>query len=151
MGEKYRKGPHTIYDIQYPIVWVTKYRYHVLRGDVAYRAREIIRQTCEARNVMILSGHVSKDHVHIHVSCPPELSPSKLVQYVKGRSSRLIQQEFPHLRKRYWGRHLWARGYFCATIGKVTEKMIAAYIAQQEKARPKDVFTVHDDKTASAD
>ena len=151
MSKGYRKGPHTIYDIQYHIVWVTKYRYHVLKGDVSLRARDIIRQTCEARNATILNGHVSKDHVHIHVSCPPELSPSKLVQYVKGRSSRLIQQEFSHLRKRYWGKHLWARGYFCATIGKVTEKMIAAYIDQQEKARPKDVFTVADEQPASAE
>ena len=151
MSEEYKKGPHTVYDLQYHFVWVTKYRYHVLKGDVALRARDLIRQTCEARNITILSGHVSKDHVHIHASCPPELSPSKIAQYVKGRSSRLIQQEFPHLRKRYWGRHLWARGYFCVTVGKVTEKMIRAYIEQQEKARPKEVFTVSDDKSASAE
>jgi len=142
MSKEYRKGPHTIYDIQYHFVWVTKYRYHILKGDVALRVRDLIRQICEARNITILNGHVSHDHVHLHVSCPPEISPSKIVQYVKGRSSRLIQQEFPHLRKRYWGRHLWARGYFCATVGNVTEKMIAAYIASQEKASPKEAFTV---------
>ena len=145
MSEEYKKGPHTVYDIQYHLVWVSKYRYHVLKGEVAFRARELIRQTCEARNITILSGHVSKDHVHLHISSPPELAPSKIAQYVKGRSSRLIQQEFPHLRKRYWGKHLWARGYFCATIGKVTEKMIAAYIEQQEKSPPKDVFKVSDE------
>jgi putative transposase len=145
MSKEYRKGPHTIYDIQYHFVWVTKYRYHVLKEEVALRTREIIRQTCEARNITILNGYVSKDHIHLHVSCPPELAPSKIVQYVKGRSSRLIQQEFPHLRKRYWGRHLWARGYFCATVGNVTEKMIAAYIANQEKASPKEAFTIADD------
>ena len=150
MSEGYGKGAHTIYDIQYHFVWVTKYRYHILKGDIAERARELIRQTCESRNVTILGGHVSKDHIHLHVSCPPELAPSKVVQYVKGRSSRLIQQEFPHLRKRYWGKHFWARGYFCATVGKVTEKMIAAYIEQQEKALPKDVFKVCDDGSASA-
>jgi len=70
---------------------------------------------------------------------------------VKGRSSRLIRQEFPHLRKRYWGKHLWARGYFCASGGKVTEKMIAAYIEQQEKALPKDVFKVSEEGSASAE
>jgi putative transposase len=145
MSEEYKKGPHTVYDIQYHLVWVTKYRYHVLKGDIAMRAREIIHQTCEARNITILSGHVSKDHIHLHVSTPPELSPSKIAQYVKGRSSRLIQQEFSHLRKRYWGKHLWARGYFCASDGKLTEKMIAAYIEQQEKALPKDVFKVSDE------
>ena len=145
MSEKYRKGPHTVYDIQYHFVWVTKYRYHILKGDVALRARELICQTCEARQITILAGHVSKDHIHLHVSSPPELVPSKIAQYVKGRSSRLIQQEFPHLRKRYWGKHVWARGYFCASVGQVTEKMIAAYIEQQEKAPSKDVFQVSDE------
>ena len=142
MGKEYRKGPHTIYDIQYHFVWVTKYRYKILKGDVALRVRDLIRQICEARNITILNGHVSSDHVHLHVSCPPDISPIKIAQYVKGRSSRLIQQEFSHIRKRYWGRHLWARGYFCTSVGNVTEKMIAAYIASQEKASPKEAFTV---------
>ena len=145
MSETYRKGAHSVYDIQYHFVWVTKYRYHVLKGEVAQRAKELIRQTCESRSITILKGHVSKDHIHLHVSMSPELSPSKAIQYVKGRSSRLIQQEFSHIRRRYWGQHLWARGYFCATVGKVTEKMLEAYIEQQEKAPPKDVFRVSDD------
>ena len=142
MSEEYRKGPHTVYDIQYHFVWATKYRYKVLRGEVATRTRDLLRQSCEARNITILAGQVSKDHVHMHVSAPPKLGPSKIAQFLKGRSSRLLQQEFPHLHKRYWGRHFWARGYFCSTVGKVTEKMIKAYIEQQEKARPKDVFQV---------
>jgi len=100
MGE-YRRGPHSIYDIQYHFVWVTKYRFEVLKGPVGVRARDLIRQTCEARNITVLSGPVSKDYVHIHVSCPPELSPSKIAQYLKGRSSRLLQKEFQPLRKRY--------------------------------------------------
>jgi len=144
MSKQYRKGPHTIYEIQYHLVWVTKYRYHILKGEVGLRARELIRQTCEARNITILNGHVSKDRIHLHVSCPPEMAPNKITQYIKGWSSRLIQQEFPHLRKRYWGRHLWGRGYFCVSVGKVTEEMIAAYIEQQEKAQPQEVFKVSD-------
>ena len=151
MGEEYRKGPHTVYDVQYHFVWVSKYRYQVLTGEVAVHARELIRQTCEARNITILGGHISKDHVHLHVSSPPELAPIKIAQYLKGRSSRLLQQEFSHLRKRYWGKHLWARGYFCASIGRVTEKMIAAYIEQQEKALPKEVFTISEEPAASAE
>ncbi len=130
MSEEYKKGPHTVYEVQYHLVWVTKYRYHVLKDDVALRVRGIIPQTYEARNSTILSGHVSKDHIHLHVSTPPDLSPSKITQHVKGRSSRLIQQEFSHLRKRYWGKHIWARGCFCASVGKVAEKIIAAYIEQ---------------------
>jgi putative transposase len=70
MSDEYKKGPHTVYDIQYHFVWVTRYRYHTLKGEVALRARDLIQQKCEARCVTVLSGHVSKDHIHIHVSCP---------------------------------------------------------------------------------
>ena len=145
MSEAYRKGSHTIYDIQYHFVWVTKYRFQVLKGDVGLRAREVIRQICEARNITILSGHISKEHVHIHVSCPPELSPSKIVQYIKGRSSRIIQQEFSHIRKRYWGQHFWARGYFCATVGQMTEEMIKEYLEHHFEPKPNDDFKMEPD------
>ena len=104
----------------------------MLRGEVAERARELIRQTCEMREVQIVRGAVSADHVHMLVSAPPRLAPAKLVQYVKGRSSRRLQDEFSHLKKRYWGRHLWARGYFCATVGAVNEDTVREYIESQK-------------------
>ena len=135
---KYRKGAHTVYDIEYHIVWVTKYRYKVLRGDVGYRVRELVQQTCMSNKVDILKGHVSPDHVHLFVSVPPQLAPSKLVQYLKGKSSHKLLSEFEQLKRRYWGRHLWARGYFCATSGTVTDEMIKAYIEQQETRRRAD-------------
>jgi len=113
---EYRKGAHTVYDIQYHFVWVTKYRYKVLGGEVAVRTREILRQVSMSRDLKILRGHVSSDHIHMLVSCPPGLSPAKIAQYLKGVSSRKLQDEFPHLKKRYWGQHLWARGYFCASV-----------------------------------
>src|SRR5438067_3167586 len=99
-----------------PLVPITKYRYKVLRGEVAKRARDLLRQIYAAREVRILRGAVSPDHIHMLVVAPPQLAPAKLVQFLKGRSSRLLQQEFPHLRKRHWGQHLWARGYFCAAV-----------------------------------
>ena len=139
---EYRKGSHTVYDIQYHFVWVTKYRYQVLSGEVAERARELIRQTCMSRDIKILKGHVSKDHIHILVSCPPALSPAKIMQYLKGRSSRMLQDEFPHLKKRYWGQHLWARGYFCATIGVVTDEQIREYIDKHEHEPFEDSFRI---------
>lgn len=126
--KEYRKGAHTVYDIQYHFVWVTKYRYHVLKGEIGLRMRELIRQCCESREIKILKGHVSKDHVHILASCPPKLSPAKIMQSLKGRSSRRIQDEYPELKKRYWGNHLWARGYFCATVGSAGEEQIRKYI-----------------------
>ena len=131
MGE-YRHAGHAVTDLKYHMVWITKYRYQVLRGDVAGRARELIRQICAAREVTIIRGAVSPDHIHMLVAAPPQISPSKLVQFIKGRSSRLLQQEFPALRKRYWGQHLWARGYFCASVGAVDEATIRAYIENQQ-------------------
>ena len=114
---EYRKDSHTIHNIKYHYVWVTKYRYQVLKGEVAKRARDLIRQTCLSRGITIIRGNVGKEHVHILVSSPPNLSPSKIMQYIKGRTSRMLQEEFPHLKKRYWGQHLWARGYFCGIVG----------------------------------
>jgi putative transposase len=140
---EYRKGAHTVYDIKYHLVWVTKYRYQVLRGEIAERVRDIIREVCLSHEIRIIKGHVSPDHIHLFVSAPPRLSVSKIMQYIKGKSSHRLQQEYPSLRKRYWGRHLWARGYFCATAGTVTEEMIKAYIDQQEMP-PEDDFRVTD-------
>ena len=80
---------------------------------------------------MIVRGAISPDHVHMLLSVPPNLAPAKVVQYIKGRSSRLLQAEFPELGKRYWGQHLWARGYFCATVGAVDEDTIKHYIETQ--------------------
>ena len=130
--EEYPRGAHTVYDIKYHIVWSTKYRYPVLRGEVALRAREILRQTCLALDVHIVKGHVSKDHIHLFVSVPPSVSAAKLIQSLKGRSSRKLQMEFPALGRKYWGQHIWSRGYFCVSAGQVTEEIIKAYIEAQE-------------------
>ena len=129
---EYRKSAHAVFDIKYHVVWITKYRYKILRGRVAERARDLIRQICEAREIVIVRGSVSPDHIHLLLSVPAHLAPSKVVQYIKGRSSRRLQDEFPELRKRYWGQHLWARGYFCATVGAVDEATIREYIESQK-------------------
>ena len=142
---EYREGAHTVYDIKLHLVWVTKYRYHVLLGDIGLRARDLIRQVCAAREIKILKGHVGRDHVHLMVSIPPSISVSQVMQYVKGKSSRMMLAEFSELKKRYWGQHLWARGYFCASSGTVTDEMVKAYIASQD-VPPDDGFRVADEK-----
>ena len=129
---EYRTSAHAVFDMKYHFVWITKYRYKILRGRVAERARDLLRQICQARDVVIVRGAVSPDHIHMLVSCAPDAAPSKLVQYLKGRSSRRLQDEFPELRKRYWGQHLWARGYFCASVGAVDEDTIKKYIESQK-------------------
>jgi len=88
----------------------------------------LIRQIAAANEVEIISGAVFSDHIHIYVSIPPSLSVSKLVQFLKGATSRKLQLELDELRKRYWGQPVWARGYFVATTGKVTDEMIREYI-----------------------
>jgi putative transposase len=142
---EYREGAHTVYDIKMHLVWVTKYRHKVLQGEVGVRARDLIRQVCAAREIKILKGHVGVDHVHVMVSMPPSLSVSQMMQYIKGKSSRVMLQEFAELRRRYWGQHLWARGYFCASSGTVTDEMIKAYIDSQD-VPPDDGFRVAGEK-----
>jgi len=117
---------------------LTKYRKPVLRGDVGKKVREFIRQTCATLDVYIVSGHVAIDHVHLLLSVPPNLAVSDLVQRLKGRSSRLLLDEFAELKRQFWGRHLWARGYFVASSGNVTDEIIKQYIESQEKNLPTD-------------
>jgi putative transposase len=130
---EYEHGDHTIHDIKYHFVWITKYRYKVITKQIGERLRELLRQGCLTRGITIVEGSIGQDHVHMLLSCPPQIAPSKIMQYLKGRSSRLLQEEFEVLRKRYWGQHLWARGYFCATVGSVTKETIQEYISNQFK------------------
>jgi putative transposase len=139
----YRKSSHTVYDIKFHIVWITKYRYKILKGNIAHRLVALLKQGCEAKEIEIIKGHVSQDHVHMLISIPPNLSISDVVRYLKGRSSHLLQDEFPELKRQYWGQHMWARGYFCATIGEITEEMIKEYI---ENHKDKENFSISDDE-----
>ncbi len=93
----YRQGSHTVFDLKVHLVWITKYRYRVLTQAVGLRVWELLRQTCEAHDIEIMSGRVSTDHVHLYVSYPPDLAVSELMRRLKGRSSRRIQEEFPQL------------------------------------------------------
>lgn len=124
----YRTGSHTVFHHRYHIVWGPKYRYKVLEGKIRERVREIIRQVCAEMGVEIVNGVLSRDHVHMFVDIPPHVAVSDFVQRAKGRSSRKVQQEFPELGKRYWGRHFWARGYFCTTSGNITSDIIHNYL-----------------------
>ena len=116
------------YDIEYHIVWTTKDGYRVKNGKVAERLRELIKNGCEAMNITIIQGAIGKEYVHLLVSSPPNISPLQIVQYLKGKSSKLLQEEFKELKKKYWGQYLWAPGYFCKTEGTVTKEMIEGYI-----------------------
>ena len=143
--EHYRKSSHTVYDIKHHIVWITKYRKLVVRGEIAERLRDLIREICKARDVEILKGHVSRDHVHVFLSVPPHLSVSQLVQSLKGKTSRKLLMEYKSLSRAFWGRHIWARGYFVASSGNVTDEVIMKYIEEQGKEPPDGDFKIEDE------
>ena len=124
MGKtRYRRGAHTVTDFKYYFVWKTKYGYHVLKGELALRLRSMIREICLENRMDVIKGNVRSNHIHVLISAPSHLSPAKILQYLKGKSSYRLQREFPQLRKMYWGRHLWSRGYFGATVGAVSFKI----------------------------
>jgi putative transposase len=138
--KSYSRGQHTVYYHRYHIVWITKYRYKILTRPMKERIREIIAQVAAELGVGIENGVVSTDPIHVFVSIPPHVAVSDFIKRAKGRSSRKLQQEFPELKKRYWGRHFWARGYFSATSGNVTDDVINEYINRHSNANePQDI------------
>src|SRR4029453_3981325 len=127
----YRHGSHTTFAIHLHIVWITTYRHKVLRGEVAERVRAIVREECRKSGVDILQGHISPAHVHVMISIPPHVTIRRLIQRMKGQSSDRLLADFPQMQKRFWGRHVWARGYFCGSSSNGTDEVIKAYMAQQ--------------------
>ena len=137
----YRKSSHTVFLLQYHFVFTTKYRKPALRGDVAKRVRSLIREICRSNDIEITKGHVGPDHVHLLLNVPPHLAPSKVMQAIKGKTSHHLLQDFRLLRREFWGRHLWSRGYFVVTAGNVTDEVVAEYINNQG-AEPQDDFKI---------
>ena len=134
-----RNGNHTISQLQVHIVWVTKYRYKVLKGKIQERCREILIQVSDAEDIRILSGVVSKDHIHMHIEYAPSKSVSDIVKRLKGRSSRKLQMEFPELSKQYWGKHFWAIGYGVWSTGNVSKEMVEEYLEHHRTPSNKDL------------
>jgi len=130
----YRYGGHTVSRLTVHLVWVTKYRYKVLTGDIQKRCRELLIQVCDTEDVRILSGVVSKDHIHMHIEYPPSVSISNLVKRMKGRASRLLQKEYTELSKRYWGKHLWGIGYGAWSTGNITEEIVQEYLKRHKSS-----------------
>lgn len=123
-----RKSSHSVHQLHVHLVWSTKYRYPVLTGEIQIRSRDLIRQICDSLDVRILKGVVSKDHIHLHLSYPPKISVSDLVKRLKGRSARLLLDEYSELKRRYWGQHLWGIGYGAWSTGNITDEMIQEYL-----------------------
>lgn len=128
----YRLGAHTKSDRKVHVVWIPKYRKAVLKGDVAVRVRDLVRQIALEHELEMVSGKVARDHVHAFLSYRPTQKVSQIMQWLKGRSSRMLLQEYKHLRKQFWGRHLWVRGYLAVSSGTISDEMIKEYIDEQD-------------------
>ena len=136
--ENVRKGSHSIHQLHVHLVWSTKYRYEVLRGDIQIRCRDLIRQSCDSLDIQILKGVVSKDHIHLHLSYPPKLSISEILKRLKGRSAKILLMEYTELRKRYWGGHLWGIGYGSWSTGNITDEMVQQYLNHHKEGPNSD-------------
>jgi putative transposase len=132
----YNTGSHSIFHDRYHIVWAPNYRFKVLHGAVRLRVRESFKQVCAEMDVAVISGVLSADHVHMFVEIPLKIAVSDFVRHVKGRSLRKIQQEFEHIRKRYWGQLFWARGYFSTNSGNIADTVILTYLNKHIEAPP---------------
>src|SRR5699024_8623566 len=126
----YKSGSHTVFDCKYHLVWTTEYRYQILGGDVGMRGRELLRALARIKAMQIEAGSNRREHVHMLIGIPPHVSVSRAVEFLKGKSSHKLLTEYKRLRKRYWGQHLWARGYWVATSGNVTDEMWKKYIEE---------------------
>jgi len=134
---KYKSNNNIVYSCKYHIVWCPKYRRKVLIGDVERRLKEIIQQVASEHNVEIIEMETNKDHIHILCEIDPQLGVNKFVKITKGRSSRILREEFPHLRSKL--PTLWSNSYFITTVGGAPLEVIKQYIEnQQTSERPKE-------------
>ena len=138
MSSNVRKGSHTVSRLTCHIVRSTKYRYKVLEGDIQSRCRELLIQGFDSYGIEILKGVVSSDHIHMHIEYAPKLNISSIVKSLKGGSSRKLQQEFPRLKKRYWGNHFWASGYGAWSSGNITDEMVNKYLEHHRRKDSND-------------
>ena len=121
---------HTKWNCIYHIVFIPKYRRKVMYGQLRTDIHVIIKQLCGYLRVEIISGSVSKDHVHMCVKIPPKMSVSYFMGYLKGKSALMIFDRHPEFKKRGESRHFWAVGYYVDTVGRNEEQM-RRYIAEQ--------------------
>ena len=128
--DAYNKSSHAIYRCEYHFVWVPKYRYHVLVKEIKPRLKELLVELCNWLDVTIIEGAICSDHVHMYLSVPPKYSPAHVMKILKGKSAEYLRRDFPELGKKYWGLHIWARGYFVSTVG-IDSATIQKYVKEQ--------------------
>ena len=130
----YSRSSHAVYRCEYHFVWVPKYRYQILVEDIKTRLREILVELCEWLDIEIIEGAICSDHIHMYFSVPPKYSPAQVMKILKGKSAARLRKEFPELKKKYWGMHIWARGYFVSTVG-TDRDVIKQYVRNQHHSQ----------------
>jgi putative transposase len=129
-----RRTHHAVYDLKYHLVWIPKYRKSLLLGSIEKRVKELFYEIAEEHDFEILAMELMPDHVHLFVSAAPKWAPGKIVSIFKNITSKIIFEEFPQVKKKFWGGHLWSAGYYAASVGdKVTAEMVKKYIRHQRQ------------------
>ena len=144
--EDYNKSSHAIYRCEYHFVWVPKYRYHVLVKEIKPRLKEVLVELCNWLDITIIEGAICTDHVHMYLSVPPKYSPAHVMKILKGKSAEYLRRDFPELGIKYWGLHIWARGYFVSTVG-IDSATIQKYVKEQveDQMREEQIALWRDD------
>ncbi|WP_201386643.1 IS200/IS605 family transposase [Ktedonobacter sp. SOSP1-85] len=130
MSETYKSNRNVYYSCHYHVVWCPKYRRNVLIGPIETRLKEIIAQVCQECQAEVEELEIIPDHVHLLVSVDPQFGIHRLIKLIKGRSSRVLRQEFPALKRRLPS--LWTNSYFVGTTGGALLSLIKQYIEQQK-------------------
>jgi len=136
---RFEKLTHVLWHCQYHIVWVPKYRFRVLKGDIGREVNNCIQVYSSRIGCQVVELNVQQDHVHLLVKVPPKVSISQLMGVVKGKSALRVFTRFPYLKQRpYWGNHFWAKGYCVDTVGLDVD-MIRKYVKYQEKQEQRQI------------
>ena len=130
---QFKRLSHTIYECKYHIVFCPKYRYRILGDEKGEYVRQLVHQLCRQKEgVEVIELNVRADHVHLVISVPPKYAVSEFMGYLKGKIALRMFQQYESLGRRYWGRHLWARGYCVSTVG-LDEEKVRKYVRWQEQ------------------
>ncbi len=135
--DKYSKQSHATYDCRYHVVWITKYRFKIIDKEIEVALKWKIKEICDWKGIEILEGAVGQEHIHLYLKIPPKYSVAEVMKWIKGKSAERLLKQFLQLEKQYWGRHLWARGYFVSTVG-ITDNEIRQYIIKQRQEELND-------------
>ena len=133
MSKRFRKLSHSIYECKYHVVFCPKYRFRIFQGDIASYTRQQIEVLCRQKDLIeVLEVNVQQHHIHVVMSIPPKYAVSSVMGFLKGKLALRLFGRYERLGKRYWGRHLWSRGYCVSTVG-LDEEQIRAYVKWQER------------------